>query len=106
MRKNVRTIGKALRNEPGRRTGGYTTRPPRRGVRAGGSTMPVPMSVTCSVADVEVDVRRGRHARRESAAGGGQVNSLFGELNGSHGGDRERGCSTLLAVTTRKAEFA
>lgn len=87
----VRTVSEALRDEPRRRAGGNPTRPPSGGVRAGANTMPVPMSVASGVADVEVDVGRGGHARRKGAAGGRQVNGLFGELDSSHGGDRERG---------------
>lgn len=88
----LHTVGKTLRNKSRRRAGGHSTRPAGRGVRAGANTMSVPMSVTSSgVADVVVDVGRSGHARCESAASGGQINGLFGKVNSSHGGDRERG---------------
>lgn len=66
--------------------------------------MPVCVTVPDQLADGQVNKGCTGHTGREGANGGREGNSFFGELDGSHGG--ERMCSTL-DVTMRKpvAEF-
>ena len=52
--------------------------------------MSVVVPVTGGRADGKVDVGRNGHARRECADGGGEGDGLFGELDGSHGGEGGR----------------